>query len=463
LGSAIEHPGLKPTSRDLAASRIQKGRVAWAALRQIFERDHALASSLAGRAFLATSAFADAASDDALDRVWSDPSTYYRVRVTSDLYRASQGALPPPPLAAALVAANADVREAFGRALASWQRVALSLAVADARDLELRLPLEVREPTMLPGLDLVLDVTAPTRVAGVRGGVPILDDGSEVPLARCPMVRVGALQVRMAPFAFMVPGYVVGLPGLAFQRERQPLATAAYTLIREILPETFDEMADCCQVLVMKPYHASDFVNQTHSHFPGGAMLSAVPNRYEIADKLVHEWAHDRLFALEDEGAFLHPDERLEEDHYSPWRDDPRPLQGVLHAVYVHLHVLPFWRRVHGPTHAPDVAALARDRLVRYTQQIEIGIHQLEHHARLTARGEALVARMSERAETFGRDVAALGLGLDVAAWIVTVDGDIVRERRADGTGMSVGAALEAHARRSGGEDVMRALASQCA
>lgn len=434
--------------------------MAWAALRHIFERDQALASSLQGRAFLATSAFADAASDDALDRVWSDPSTYYRVRITSDLYRASQSALPPPPLAAALVGANADVRTALGQALASWQHVALSLAVADARDLELRLPLEVHEPTTLPGLVLVLDVTAPARVTGVRGGVPILDDGSTVPLARCPTVRVGALYVRMAPFPFMVPGHVVGLPGLAYQREQQPLAAAAYTLIREIFPETFDEMADSCQVLAMKPYHASDFVNQTHSHFPGGAMLSAVPNRYEIADKLVHEWAHDRLFALEDEGAFLDPDDRLDEDHYSPWRDEPRSIQGVLHAVYVHVYVLPFWQRVHGSTHAPDVAALARDRLVRYAQQLQIGIHQLGRRARLTARGEALVAWMSERVEALGRDVTALGLAPDVPAYIVTVDGEIVPERRVDGTPMSVGAAVEAHARRSGGEDVIGALAS---
>jgi hypothetical protein len=418
-----------------------------------------LASSLEGRAFLATSAFADAASGEAVDRVWSDPSTYYRVRVTSDLYRASQSGCPPPPLAAALVGARGDVRAAFGRALASWQRVALSLAVADARDLELGPQLEVREPSMLPGLDLVLDVTAPAGVSGVRGGVPMLDDGSEVPLARCPTVRVGALHVRMAPFPFVVPGHVVGLPGLAYQREQQPLAKAAYTLIREILPETFDEMADTCQVLAMKPYHASDFVNQTHSHFPGGAMLSAVPNRYELADKLVHEWAHDRLFALEDEGAFLHPDDSLEEEHYSPWRDDPRSIQGVVHAVYVHLHVWPFWRRVHGSPHAPDVAALARDRLVRYTQQIQIGIHQLRRRARLTTRGEALVAWMSERAKAFDREVAALGLDSDVPAFFVTVDGDIVPECQADGAQMSVRGALEAHARRSGGEGVIGACA----
>jgi hypothetical protein len=98
--------------------------------------------------------------------------------------------------------------------------------------------------------------------------------------------------------------------------------------------------------------------------------------------------------------------------------------------------------------------------LVRYAQQLQIGIHQLGRHGRLTARGEALVAWMSERAEALGRDVTALGLAPDVPAYIVTVDGEIVPERRVDGTPMSVGAAVEAHARRGGGEDVIGAIAS---
>ena len=454
-GSAIDRRSLERTSRDLAASRLQKGRAAWEALRRILGREPALASSPEGEAFLATSAFADTASADSLDRVWADPSSYYRLRVTSDLYRASHGALPATRLAAALVDASTDVRSAFSQALASWQHVALSLAIADGRDLELSLPIEVREPATLPGLDLVLEATAPVRMTGVRGGVPILEDGSAVPLARCPTVRVGALEVRMAPFPFMVPGHVAGLPGLAYQREQQPLATAAYTLIREILPETFGEMADSCQVLAMKPYHASDFVNLTHSHFPGGAMLSAVPNRHEMADKLVHEWAHDRLFALEEDGAFLSPEESLDAVHYSPWRDEPRPIQGVLHAVYVHVHVWPFWRGIHGSTDAPEVAGLARDRLTRYALQLQIGIQQVRHCGRLTSRGEALVAWLSERAEAFCRDVTALELGPEVPAYIVTVDGEIERERRGDGVPMSVGAAVAAHARRCGGEDAL--------
>ena len=359
--------------------------------------------------------------------------------------------------------ADGNVRAALGRALASWARVALSLAVADERDLELKLPLELSEPSMLPGLDLVLDVTGPARVTGAAAGVPVLADGSAVPLARCPVVRVGALQVRMTPFPFMVPGHAAGLPGLDYQREQQPLATAAYTLIRENLSETFGEMAVSCRVLAMKTYRASDFVNQTHSHFPGGAMLSSFQNPYEIADKLVHEWAHDRLFALEDEGPFLDPDDGPEENTYSPWRDDPRPIQGVLHASYVHVQVWPFWRGVHGSTPKPDVTALARDRLVRYTQQILIGVHQLGRSARLTARGEALVAWISERAAAFGRDVTALGLGPDVPAHFVTGDGEIVPVRRADGAPLSVGAVLEAHARRCGGMDAIAPLASRCA
>jgi HEXXH motif-containing protein len=451
-------PGFERSTRELADARAQKGRAAFEALRRVVPCDEALAASDEGRAFLDAASLGAAAGAAAIEPVWADPTTYYRVRVCTDLYRAVRGSA-APPLAAALIRSEGGAERAFRRALASWEQVAVSLALADGRDLVLRMPLAGRTPIALPGLDLVLGGDVPA--AGVRAGVPVAEDGSPVPFERCPRVRVGRLEVRMSPYSFMVPGYVSGLPGLDYQREQQPLAEEAYGLIQELLPGTFEEMADGCRVLAMKPYHASDFVNQTHSHFPGGAMLSTVPHPYELADKLVHEWAHDRLFALEEEGAFLSREGTLEERHYSPWRDEPRSLRGLLHAVFVHVHVFPFWSRVHAAASPPAVAALARDRLVRYSQQLRIGASRLRGAEGLTARGQALVAWLDERAQDFHREVTGLGLTPGVPAHIVIAEGTIVPELGPDGSQLTVGASVEAHARRGGAGDALAALAAR--
>ena len=74
-----------------------------------------------------------------------------------------------------------------------------------------------------------------------------------------------------------------------------------------------------------------------------GAMLSSMPaDPLALAVGLVHEFQHGKLGALMDLVP-LHTgsDEEL---FYAPWRDDPRPLGGLLHGAYAYLAVAGFWR-----------------------------------------------------------------------------------------------------------------------
>jgi HEXXH motif-containing protein len=78
----------------------------------------------------------------------------------------------------------------------------------------------------------------------------------------------------------------------------------------------------------------------------GSVMVSEPPDAVTLAVALVHEYQHITL------GGILHllrltgPDDgRL---FYAPWRDDPRPLPGLIQGVYAFHGIARFWReRIH--------------------------------------------------------------------------------------------------------------------
>ncbi|MET7424605.1 HEXXH motif domain-containing protein [Dactylosporangium sp. NPDC005555] len=77
-----------------------------------------------------------------------------------------------------------------------------------------------------------------------------------------------------------------------------------------------------------------------------GAVALAGPGRgLDVAVTLVHEAQHSALNGLHDLTTLFHPDTGAR--YCSPWRDDPRPLAGLLHGVYAFLAVAEFWRARH--------------------------------------------------------------------------------------------------------------------
>ncbi|MEH1101958.1 FxsB family cyclophane-forming radical SAM/SPASM peptide maturase [Micromonospora sp. CPCC 205561] len=79
----------------------------------------------------------------------------------------------------------------------------------------------------------------------------------------------------------------------------------------------------------------------------GAVAVTAVPDDATLAVLLVHEVQHLKL------GAVLDVCDLFDRDDPRtlsvPWRDDPRPVEGVLHGAYAHLAVADVWRRRPGP------------------------------------------------------------------------------------------------------------------
>jgi HEXXH motif-containing protein len=418
----------------------------------------------------------------AFTRVWStDPGAYLWVHRAFDLVAACIGGAPATPALVgcvrALGAATPD--EALVRHCDEFKGLALAVHLAADRDCRFDVPWTVSLPWAIPGTALSVEGSGRIRIGGVAdgalqivdgerrfalavGGVAVAAGGAptvDTPWIRaCPVVRHAGYEVRLQPHAFHLPGIEdaasIIAAGIAYQEANRAHVAAALALVERFHPESFAEMREYLHVIALKPLAAGGFTNLTHSDLPGAFVAGLIHNPYELADTFIHEMYHGRLFALEDVGPFFDQaacDALGDERYYSPWRDDLRPLRGILHAVYVYVPVCVYWQRLLASgAVAGDGTAYALDRVLRIPLQLELGLGQLEGHAVLTVRGRELLDRLRAGLVAIRADMIAAHVPDDAPALVCAEDGTIRRERSArDGRALSVRDAVREHAERA--------------
>jgi len=167
-----------------------------------------------------------------------------------------------------------------------------------------------------------------------------------------------------------------------------------------------------------------------------GALLVTRPSSHlGLAVALVHEFAHVQL------GGLLHlldmthtPDPAV---HYAPWRDDPRPMSGLLQGIYAFTAIAAFWRKQASVESGP-AAARARFEYAYARGQVARALATAMPSTLFTAAGRELVDGLARRVGAWEGDVVpavaarAAGLALDAhrAGWRirnVRPDGATVR------------------------------------
>ena len=126
----------------------------------------------------------------------------------------------------------------------------------------------------------------------------------------------------------------------------------------------------------------------------GACLLSMPPDAQSFAVTLVHEFQHAKLGALHDVVPLYAGGPEVR--GYSPWRDDPRPLAGLLQGAYAYLGVTDFWRTQMSPGSRcePGYAAF---EFARWREQTWAATGALERSGLLTPTGRELVAGMRRR------------------------------------------------------------------
>jgi HEXXH motif-containing protein len=130
----------------------------------------------------------------------------------------------------------------------------------------------------------------------------------------------------------------------------------------------------------------------TPRHAFGNIGLSTPPDAHSFAETLAHEIQHTKLTALLDVVQLTLPDDGSR--HYAPWRDDPRPVAGLLQGTYAYLGVTGFWRRQrHHESGERELRA--HGDFARWRDAVGRAARTLGGSGRLTELGELFVAEMT--------------------------------------------------------------------
>jgi HEXXH motif-containing protein len=113
-----------------------------------------------------------------------------------------------------------------------------------------------------------------------------------------------------------------------------------------------------------------------------------------LAEAIVHEFYHTVLHIVgetADMFGAVDPNEKF----YSPWRDDPRPLSGLLHAIYVFSGVATFYAGAIDTLDTQERVELVRRRQAKLYHQLRIALAQIPKE-RLTEAAAPIVRAIED-------------------------------------------------------------------
>ena len=152
---------------------------------------------------------------------------------------------------------------------------------------------------------------------------------------------------------------------------------SAWDVLESQHPALAMEAATAVSVIVPRSSPGSGVVSTTSPHAFGAIGMSLPPDPITGAETFAHEIQHLKLGALQKIVALTEPDEGTR--YYAPWRDDPRPLNGLLQGTYAYLGVTGFWRRQRllpsGRRHADAEYARWRTATTRSTETLRSSGH----------------------------------------------------------------------------------------
>ncbi|MGW5162408.1 HEXXH motif domain-containing protein, partial [Nonomuraea wenchangensis] len=160
----------------------------------------------------------------------------------------------------------------------------------------------------------------------------------------------------------------------------------------------------------------------------GNIGLSTPPDPHSFAVTLAHESQHAKLSGLLDLIPLTRPDDGSR--YYAPWREDPRPLGGLLQGAYAHMAIAAFWEVERREPHPDELLLRAHTEFVRWREGTDAVIRTLRASGRLTPEGEVFAAGMADA-------MAAMGAG------------DVPAEARSSGCRRPAGSAGSGRAARS--------------
>ncbi|HUN37562.1 MAG TPA: HEXXH motif domain-containing protein [Trebonia sp.] len=207
------------------------------------------------------------------------------------------------------------------------------------------------------------------------------------------------------------------IPDADVRRWRE-LFTGSCAVLARSDPAILPALAVGLKSIVPLPSAANDAILSASSgDSSGSALISRPSDPVGLALTLVHEFQHIKL------GGVLHLLALCSDDPaanlYAPWRDDPRPLSGLLQGTYAFLGVTGFWHGHLNANAVPDVR-LAAFEFALWREQTWRAVGTLRSHPGLTDLGRRFADGMANHMQPWWDDRVAPDV-LD-AVWLAAND-----------------------------------------
>jgi uncharacterized protein len=146
--------------------------------------------------------------------------------------------------------------------------------------------------------------------------------------------------------------------------------------------------------------HPDKAVSFSDNSVPGALYISIRQGSgwitpYDLADSLIHEHRHQKLYLLQASAPIVAVDAPLVR---SPWRDDLRPPSGLFHAVFVFSDLLRYWQFI-CQTGEPSIREYAKSEVQRIVGMLQSAFPTLLKTA-LTPLGRQLAQHLAEQLES---------------------------------------------------------------
>ncbi|MFE9748857.1 HEXXH motif domain-containing protein [Saccharothrix saharensis] len=167
----------------------------------------------------------------------------------------------------------------------------------------------------------------------------------------------------------------------------------AWELLTAWHPGAAEELSAGLSTVVPLDARRAVFAASSSAAF-GAIALSPKRSATEFGEALVHELQHSKVNALLDL-VELHTSDGAPR-HYAPWRDDPRPVEGLLHGVYAFVSVVEYWHAQRGLV-PPELARRAEFALAYRARQVGLAVDGMRGLVDLTDLGREFVAAVAVR------------------------------------------------------------------
>jgi uncharacterized protein len=146
-------------------------------------------------------------------------------------------------------------------------------------------------------------------------------------------------------------------------------------------------------LMPMAPAPEGREVSSTARHGFGAVGAALPADATTLALLIMHEFQHVKLGAVLDIFDLYDPsDDRL---YYAPWREDRRPLEGLLQGTYAHLAVSDYWHVRAQKTSGED-SRQAAERFEFWHTHTQTAIETLAESGSMTPIGMEFMAAMRE-------------------------------------------------------------------